>query len=515
MKKTIALLSVLIMLLSLAACGTLGSEPQGSVAPSATPELRETVAFSDPVLEAMVRGTMGKPEGDISAAEAAAVTRLDLSADWERNTPEWTPVKDLDGLEYFTGLESLDLSEHAITDITPLARLTKLTTLALGSNPVADIAPLAGLTSLKTLILTGCAAQDYGPLASLTGLAYLRLDNSTIADAAPLAALTSLKRLYLAGCKLSYSPLAEIYPNLEDKDFIVATTLAEYGFYMDNAQATYDGETVSVRINHIEWGMPMAMGAENCVRVVFGTGEYKVDIGYYPEHDAYVVQAYKDGDFAVNYVYAVADGGVNCSTEDRELYETHLRAIFPDTEGENLLLEPVSFYNTALEDALGMTATELFALPFEPPSLTSLGFAFNEETGTYTYFEREPHDADISVYRPEFGDAPDGQSVTFFDSDVGGYHLIVHYFADDGRYQVSLHMNEKECAYDIYPDMDKYSEEYPDTETVRSMLSAAFGTQEEDMYTEPLVHLKKYIMERFNMSIDELYALPVGHYDHQ
>jgi hypothetical protein len=76
-------------------------------------------------------------------------------------------------------------------------------------------------------------------------------------------------------------------------------------------------------------------------------------------------------------------------------------------------------------------------------------------------------------------------------------------------------MNEKECAYDIYPDMDKYSEEYPDTETVRSMLSAAFGTQEEDMYTEPLVHLKKYIMERFNMSIDELYALPVGHYDHQ
>jgi hypothetical protein len=47
------------------------------------------------------------------------------------------------------------------------------------------------------------------------------------------------------------------------------------------------------------------------------------------------------------------------------------------------------------------------------------------------------------------------------------------------------------------------------------MLSAAFGTQEEDMYTEPLVHLKKYIMERFNMSIDELYALPVGHYDHQ
>lgn len=455
-----------------------------------------------------MRGTMGKPEGAVTAAEAAMVTRLDLSADWERNSSEWTPIKDLGGLEYFTALESLDLSDHAITDLTPLAGLTKLNTLALGGNPVADIAPLAGLTSLKTLILTGCTAQDYGPLASLTGLEYLRLDHSAIADATPLASLTSLKYLYLAGCKLSYSPLSEIYPNLEDKDFIVATTLAEYGFYMDNAQAIYDGETVFVRINHIEWGTPMEMGAENCVRVVFGTDEYKVDIGYYPEHDAYVIQAYRDGDFAVNYVYSVADGGVNFSAEDRERYETHLRAIFPDAEEEDLLLEPISFYNAALQDALGMTATELFELPFAPPSLEGLGFAFTEETGTYTYFERDPHDADISVYRPELGDAPDGQSVTFFDSDVGGYHLIVYYFADENRYQVSLHMNEKECAYSIYPDRNEYSEEYPDAETVRSMLSAAFGTQDEDMYTEPLVHLKKFLITRFDMSIDELYALP-------
>ena len=61
---------------------------------------------------------------------------------------------------------------------------------------------------------------------------------------------------------------------------------------MEGEQAIYDSELVSVRINPIEWSMPVAMGAENCVRVVFGTDEYKVDIGYYPEHDAYVVQAY-------------------------------------------------------------------------------------------------------------------------------------------------------------------------------------------------------------------------------
>lgn len=510
MRKITALLSMLIMLLSITACGTPANEPEGSVMPSSTPKLQGTVVFADPALEAMVRRTMGKMEGGITAAEAAAVTRLNLSSEWERYASEWTPIKDLGGLEFFTSLESLDLTDHAITDVTPLTGLTKLTLLALGDNPIADLAPLNGLTNLKMLILTGCTAQDYSPLANLTGLEYLRLDNSTIADAAPLASLTSLKRLYLEGCKLNYSPLAEIYPSLEDKDFIVATTLAEYGFIMDGTQAIYDGEQVSVRINHIEWGTPAAMGAENCVWVVFATDEYKVAIGYYPEHDAYVVQAYRDGEIVVNYVYNVADGSVNFSAEDRERFETHLRAIFPDAKGEDLLLEPVSFYNAALDDTLGMTATELFALPFEPPSLKGFGFLLNEEIATYEYQEHEPHDTHISIYNPELNNGPDNCDAEFYDDDVGGYSLLIMFFADEGCYRIALFKDGKDCAYAVYPDRNEYGDEYPNTETVRSMLSTAFGTQEDEVYTEPLVHLKKYLVERFDMSMGELYALPVG-----
>lgn len=202
------------------------------------------------------------------------------------------------------------------------------------------------------------------PSAKLNGLELLLLDNSTIADVAPLASLTSLKRLYLEGCELDYSPLADIYPNLEDKDFVIipkTSTLAEFGFVMDGDgnHAVYDSESVSIRINHIEWG-----------------------------------------------------------------------------------------------------------------------------------------------------EGPDGQSVTFFDSDVGGYHLIIHYFADEGRYQFSLHMNENECAFDIYPDRDEYGWEYPDSETVRNMLSAAISTQEKEIYTESLVHRVKFLQERFGMGIDEICALP-------
>ena len=99
----------------------------------------------------------------------------------------------------------------------------------------------------------------------------------------------------------------------------------------------------------------------------------------------------------VNYVYNDADDSANFSVEDMERFETHLRAILPDAKGEDLLLEPIIFYNAALEDTLGMTATELFAMPFEPPSLKGFGFLFNEETAAYEYQEHEPHDTHISI----------------------------------------------------------------------------------------------------------------------
>jgi Leucine-rich repeat (LRR) protein len=92
---------------------------------------------------------MGKPEGEITLAEAKGVTRMDLTDSLQRQLSEFTPITNLDGLEAFTNLESLDLSQNAVSDISPLAGLTKLTVLSLAGNPVTDVAPLAKLTNLK------------------------------------------------------------------------------------------------------------------------------------------------------------------------------------------------------------------------------------------------------------------------------------------------------------------------------------------------------------------------------
>ena len=94
MKKTLYILLAALLAIGFAACGapTATTTPSVSAVPS-------VVTFADPVLEAMVRGAMGKPEGDITQAEAQAVTRMDFSNVWSQYLPDHAElIHDLGGL---------------------------------------------------------------------------------------------------------------------------------------------------------------------------------------------------------------------------------------------------------------------------------------------------------------------------------------------------------------------------------------------------------------------------------
>lgn len=238
MKKILHILLTVLFIISLASCST----PSAATTHAPTSPGVETqvpavvVKFADPTLEALARASQGRLEGNITQAEAQAVTRMDFSNVWSQYLPGQAElIHDLGGLEAFTNLESLDLSDQAITDISTLQGLTRLTYLSLANNPVSDVTSLAGLTNLKLLILTGCEAQDYNALASLVNLQVLLLDNSTITDLTPLAGLTNLQQLYLTNTPTEdYASLEIIYPNLKKKDFIIPSTLVDLGFGMDS-----------------------------------------------------------------------------------------------------------------------------------------------------------------------------------------------------------------------------------------------------------------------------------------
>ena len=521
MKKGLLCSIAVLWILIVTSCAA----PAAQISQSAgTPQEKGGVVnFSDPVLEQMVRATLGKQDGDITATEAAAVTRLNLSIEWSRYASDTAPIQDISGLKNFINLESLDLSYHAISDISPLTELKELVFLSLNDNPVADIAPLAGLTNLKELVLSGCAAQDYSPLAKLVNLNLLMLDNATLTDVLPLVSLTNLKYLYLAGCPISnYFPLSDIYQSLEQKDFNIAFTLTELGFHMDNdsKQASYDGERASVRINHIEWGTPPPPGdwAKDCILIGLEQNDYTIWIGYYPDFDTYVMMANKDGNQVINYVYDHANDSFKLNDRDRDSLEQVVRAMFTDTDAEDVLLTPVQTFHNIITEMLGVSADTLFELPFDeaddtlPSPFERLGFTFIDYKGTYEYEERTPRELNISIHRQEWDkNVPEENradwNMALIDSDMNGFRLLVLYFEAEGKYVVTIEKDGVQAGFETRPATGERGWEWPDLDTTNRMLNDAFGTKDKEFYDKPVAYFEQVVQEHFGMSIDGLYAL--------
>lgn len=266
MKKTLFVLLALLLALDLAACGapaaTSTPSPEASESantltrePTAEPTLAPTpepvAVFSDAALEAKAREAMGKPEGDITVAEAEAVVKLDLSNEsFADMNSQNGGIRNISDLKYFTGLEELNLSFNEISDFTPLAELKSIKTLGFNGIAPKDLSVLKGLTNMTCLIFDwtcnenqrqngnisldfmsamkdleifsacGGGIKDITALGGLTKIWSLYLDDNAITDISSLANLTNLKELKLSNNPIDdYSPLKDIYPKLEFSDF--------------------------------------------------------------------------------------------------------------------------------------------------------------------------------------------------------------------------------------------------------------------------------------------------------
>lgn len=222
------------------------------------------ITFPDPVMEKKVREAIDKPQGDITAGDAAKVIRLSLANEWSPHIPDEIQIRDLTGIEHFISLRELDASFNAIEDIMPLAGLTELTKVELGGNSIRDISVLSGLTNIEQLEIFNARISDLSPLTGLTKLHSLHIGGIQISDLSPLSGLTNIDHLYAGGCGIEdisplagmtnmywielsnnyitdltplqgmhnlvmlmlannpiqdYSPIKDIYPRLEEKDF--------------------------------------------------------------------------------------------------------------------------------------------------------------------------------------------------------------------------------------------------------------------------------------------------------
>jgi Leucine-rich repeat (LRR) protein len=203
---------------------------------------------SEQAIEAAIRKSINKPEGELTKADLEKVRGLNLSNNLLTEVPKElekldqlkvlnlmrNKLTDVKGLEKLTQLTVLDLYNNQLTEVPKelekldqlkvlnlgrnqltnvkgLEKLTHLTTLWLSSNQLTDVKGLEKLTRLTMLQLQGNKLTGVKGLEKLTQLTYLSLGDNKLTDVKGLEKLTGLEDLFLGGNPdLTKSQIAEL-----------------------------------------------------------------------------------------------------------------------------------------------------------------------------------------------------------------------------------------------------------------------------------------------------------------
>ncbi len=169
----------------------------------------EMILFECPNLEERIRraqGFSGSRTGPISPADVSGIDTLRI---WGAE------ICSLEGIQFLTNLQVLNIESNRVIDITPLQNLTNLVALGFSSNEVNDITPLQKLTNLQVLEFRYNRVSDIVPLQHLKNLQTLLFDYNPVSDITPLQNLTNLKVLDFSSAflgPLGTSEISDITP---------------------------------------------------------------------------------------------------------------------------------------------------------------------------------------------------------------------------------------------------------------------------------------------------------------
>ncbi|WP_080833646.1 leucine-rich repeat protein [Cohnella massiliensis] len=178
------------------------------------------IQFTDPVLEKAVRDALYRSAGTISEENKLhwkwgtnePVTQSDLlNLSMLKMDKRVNLVKDLNGLEYATNLELLQINNSEVSNVGPLGQLPSLEILDLGHNRIEDISQLTNLPSLKEINLSFNNISDPSPLSKLPKLVTYNLEYNNIRDARLLTGFKKMTKLSIVNNKLTdIEPLSQL-----------------------------------------------------------------------------------------------------------------------------------------------------------------------------------------------------------------------------------------------------------------------------------------------------------------
>lgn len=127
-------------------------------------------------------------------------------------------IVNLDPLNKFTELSTIDFSDCAIDDVSPLRSTLSLKEINAANSLISNLNDLLYLNDLKKVNIDNTVLNDLGVAGSWANIEVLSLKNSPISDFSFLASLTSLLHLNMGGVHTANYDALEALENLVSLD---------------------------------------------------------------------------------------------------------------------------------------------------------------------------------------------------------------------------------------------------------------------------------------------------------
>jgi internalin A len=193
----------------------------------------------DTNLKTCVNARLGQP----ADYEPTSIDLQSITGSFEANTCN---IQDINGIQFLTSIDALNLADNNITDINPLVTLNNLIYLNLANNSIDDIASISNLENLETLKVGGNAIADISALSDLEYLISLDISDNLISDISPISNLLALNELSIVNNRVS-----DLFPLIENTgigDGSVVIEFADICLPDQPNPISYEGLTVFIPI---------------------------------------------------------------------------------------------------------------------------------------------------------------------------------------------------------------------------------------------------------------------------
>ncbi|MCL2083471.1 MAG: leucine-rich repeat domain-containing protein [Oscillospiraceae bacterium] len=158
----------------------------------------------DKSLYTLVLQHLGKDKGEtFTKAEAAGLIGLYEHNSLFPHDPTRKKIKNLRGLEHFSGLKDLSLSNNSIKSLLPIKKLRNLEGLDVEENKLTNLKGIENLTKLTELNVAANKLTGVSEVKKLTKLKRLDANRNKITSFSGIEKLINLKSLHLGENRLT------------------------------------------------------------------------------------------------------------------------------------------------------------------------------------------------------------------------------------------------------------------------------------------------------------------------